>query len=137
MRRALIAAGLLIFMGCRGKQGEKGPAGSNGSANVIQYQGNITSSGTFKVIVAGSLSSKTVSVYWAPSSSPNNFTELGNPTGTNATTTDPWAYIITVDNSINFVNVTSGDKYRIFVFEPTTTFNNWTAIRSPLLGDDQ
>lgn len=129
----LLAFLLLPWVGCRNMKGDKGDPGPSGSANVVEYSGRVPTA--LKVGIVRPVADKVVTVFWAPQSFPNNFTQLGNPTGDNAIGDDPWVWIDVGTAMVNFVNVTAGDHYRIFVFTPTETFNNWTAIRSRFLDD--
>ena len=124
MKRILLV-GLLIMVGCKGPQGERGPTGpqgvsgqngtngTNGTANLTTFTGTIPANGivTIGAIAADSI----VSVYRAFISSPNVWTELGQPTGDNAVTLDAWSAVDAGLGSVYFYNCNATDKYKIVV----------------------
>lgn len=119
MRYAVVLA-LLVFSACKGPKGEQGSAGPagapapNNQADLLVFEGSIAFD-PHNVFVGALGDDRIVLTYLAISGFPNDWIQLGYPTGDNATTLDPWASINTANGQVTIHNGAAGDLYKIFV----------------------
>lgn len=119
MRFAILLA-LLILPACKGPKGESGPPGPSGApapnnqAELLVFEGGVVADP--QNVFVGSLGDdRIVLVYLAPSGFPNDWLQLGTPTGDNATVLDPWYSVNSNSGVVTINNGISGDHYKIFV----------------------
>ena len=121
MRYAVVLAlPLLILSACKGPKGEQGSAGPagapapNNQAELLVFEGNINFNP--QAVFVGSLGDdRIVLTYLAISGFPNDWIQLGYPTGDNAIGIDPWASINTATGVVTINNGQAGDRYKIYL----------------------
>lgn len=138
MRFAVVLALLLsILPACKGEKGDTGPAGPSGQsgqnpnpqADLLVFEGQVTGSPT-NVFVGTIGDRQIVLAYIALSGAPNDWIQLGYPTGDNAVMLDPW--FSQNGGTVSIFNGEAGDHYKIFLI-PVNMLSSFTGLSRRLI----